>query len=200
MQRKAIHPRKRQKILERDNFKCVNCEANGDFNSLEVDHIISIKDGGTNDDFNLQTLCYRCNMDKYYKKNITNKFLLDLNPLEKLELIKKRLEEYKHLSYSEFKVVFTQDELFKRVRVDFMYIIDLFIEISGNKRKKTSKIELNSYQKRFGEERNLLVYILRKKLGLSYRELSNLLKDFELSLSYVQLRDICSKFGDLEEK
>lgn len=197
MQRKSIHPRKKQKILERDNFKCVNCGVNGDFNALEVDHIISIKDGGTNDNSNLQTLCYKCNMDKYYKKNITNKFLLDLTPLERLELIKKRLDEYKHLSYPEFKVIFTQDELFKRVKIDFSSLTNLFIETSGNKKKK---IELNSFQKRFGEERNLLIYILRKKLGLSYRELSDFLKEKGLSLSYVQLRDICTKFGDLEEK
>ncbi len=200
MNRKSIHPRKKQKIFERDNFKCVNCGARGDFNALEVDHIISVKDGGIDDYSNLQTLCYKCNMNKYYKKNVTNKFLLDLTPLERLELIKEKLKEYKHLSYPEFKVVFTQDELFKRIRIDFAHLVDLFKEISCYKKKKIEKRELNSFQKRFGEERNLLIHILKKKLNLSYRELSNLLKEFELSLSYVQIRSICAKFGDLEKK
>ncbi len=200
MKRKSIHPRKKQKIFERDNFKCVNCGVNGDFNVLELDHIVSIKDGGTNDDSNLQTLCYKCNMAKYHKKNITNKFLLNLNPLERLELIKKRLDEYKHLSYSEFKLIFTQDELFKRLRLNIFDIKDLFYDISINKKDKKDKRELNSHQKKFKEQRDLLISLIKKKLGLSYRELSNFLKEERLSLSYVQLRDICTKFGDLEEK
>lgn len=188
MKRKAIHPRKKQKILERDNFKCVNCGVSGDFNALEVDHIISIKDGGTNDDSNLQTLCYKCNMVKYHKKNVTNRFLLDLTPLERLELIKNKLEEYKNLNYNEFKVVFTQDELFKRLRLSIFDIKDLFYDISKNKIK--NKVQSNKYNK----QRDLLLYILKEKTCLPYKELHNLLKSYNYSISFQQIAKICTKF------
>jgi len=145
MTRLQINQRKRQLIFERDKFTCVNCGAKGEFSALEVDHIIPVVSGGTNDYENLQTLCYKCNMDKRFGKDIKNikdsKFK-DLNPLEKLDLIKERLELYKHLTYPEFKVVFTQDELFKCLRLDLLYLNDLFYDISnqvkGNNRSDKS--------------------------------------------------------------
>lgn len=194
IKRKAIHPRKKQFILERDNFKCVNCGCSGDFNSLEVDHIISIVDGGSNDDSNLQTLCYRCNMKKYYKRDINNNYLLELTPLKRLELIKRHLIEYKNLTYSEFKVVFTQDELFKRLRVNLFYLEDLFREISGNKKKH------NGFSNKFTKQRDICIYVLRKMNGFTYQELSNLLIKFDLTLSLPQIAKICQKFGDVEPK
>ncbi len=186
--RKLIHPRKKQKILERDNFKCVNCNCNGDFNSLEVDHIISIKDGGTNDESNLQILCYKCNMNKYYNKDITNKFILTLNPLERLKIIKNRLKEYKDLTYNEFKVVFTQDELFKRLRLNLLYVEDLYRDISDNKR------EGNRAMNKYIIQRDLLVCILREKTGETFKELSESLNTYDISLSFQQISKICAKF------
>jgi len=186
-----IHPRLRQRIFERDNFKCVNCGCSGDFNALEADHIISVKDGGTNDINNLQTLCYKCNMDKYYKKNITNKYLLDLKPLERLELIKERLNEYKSLTYDEFKVIFTQDELFKRLRINLFYIEDLFRCISGNKKNPPS------FNQRYTKQRDEIIFILRQETGKTYRELEKLLKNYNLSMSFAQINRICAKFGEI---
>jgi hypothetical protein len=167
IKRKLIHPRLKQKILERDNFKCVNCGISGDFSALEVDHILSVKDGGSNDENNLQTLCYRCNMEKYYKKNITNKFLLNLSPLERLELIKNRLNDYKHLSIPEFKVIFTQDELFKRLRLNLLYLMDLFLEISG-------KIKENKQYLRYNTTFDKYIRYLYDNLQLSQEEVGKI--------------------------
>lgn len=60
--RQGIYLGTRYKVLQRDNFKCKCC---GSTNFLEVDHIIPVMDGGTNDLNNLQTLCKECNMGKY---------------------------------------------------------------------------------------------------------------------------------------
>ena len=197
MIRVPIHPRKRQKIFERDNFKCVNCGSLGDFNCLEVDHIVGIKDGGSNDDENLQTLCYKCNMNKYYKKNITDKFFLDLSPLKRLDLIKERLESYKHLTYSEFKVVFTQDELFKRLRINLMYIEDLFRDISGKKRK----IDSNGMSiRKYTQQRNIIIKILKRETNKSLKELEILLGKEGIVLSFQQISKICSRIKDFSVK
>ena len=65
-----------------------------------------------------------------------------LSFIKYIDLIKERLELYKHLTYPEFKVVFTQDELFKCLRLDLLYLNDLFYDISnqvkGNNRSDKS--------------------------------------------------------------
>ncbi len=53
---------KRQRILLRDAAQCKRCG----FVSLrnEVDHVIPLEQGGTDDDANLQTLCHECHAEK----------------------------------------------------------------------------------------------------------------------------------------
>lgn len=199
--RRLLHPRKRQKIFGRDNFKCVNCGVSGDFNALEVDHIIPIIDGGTNEEDNLQTLCYKCNMDKFHKKKVTNKFLLDLSPLERLELVKEKLLEYKHLSYPEFSIVFTQDELFKRLRLDLLHLKPLFSEVSGQIRaKKIKKKGVTLPQLRYREQRDKILYLLRKNSKLSYSKLEDLLLGYDIDITFQQIARICAKFGDVSDR
>ena len=57
----------RTAILKRDGEQCVKCGASPKKNSavtLEVDHIVPVAEGGTNDPENLQTLCWSCNQGK----------------------------------------------------------------------------------------------------------------------------------------
>ena len=51
----------RRQALERDDWQCVKCKRPG---RLEVDHVIPIQDGGSNELDNLQTLCRGCHIDK----------------------------------------------------------------------------------------------------------------------------------------
>lgn len=51
-------------ILQRDNFKCQYCGAKGLDVELEVDHVVPVSKGGTNDHRNLVTACYKCNRGK----------------------------------------------------------------------------------------------------------------------------------------
>ena len=48
----------RTAVLKRDNYKCVNCNMTG--KELHVHHIVPRSEGGTNDLFNLVTLCDDC--------------------------------------------------------------------------------------------------------------------------------------------
>jgi DNA-binding CsgD family transcriptional regulator len=54
----------RWKILERDQYTCQYCGQSAPNVRLEVDHRLSLADGGTNDDSNLVTACWACNMGK----------------------------------------------------------------------------------------------------------------------------------------
>ncbi len=65
IRRKGISQSIRWKVFERDNFSCIYCGVKGSGeNPLEVDHKISIAEGGTNDLGNLATSCTVCNSGK----------------------------------------------------------------------------------------------------------------------------------------
>lgn len=54
----------RQYVLERDRCQCQSCGQTGSEATLEVDHIVSLQSGGSNDISNLQVLCRHCNQKK----------------------------------------------------------------------------------------------------------------------------------------
>lgn len=59
-------PRKlRHEVFMRDGYRCRECGASKDETSLEIDHIVPVARGGTNDIDNLQTLCRECNRMKH---------------------------------------------------------------------------------------------------------------------------------------
>lgn len=63
--RKAITEKLRFQVLTRDGFRCKVCGRDAqDGVKLEIDHIIPVDWGGTNDISNLQTLCEECNRGK----------------------------------------------------------------------------------------------------------------------------------------
>ncbi len=53
--------RLRKMVLARDNYMCRVC---GNVNSNEVDHIVPVAQGGSNELENLQTLCKTCHSRK----------------------------------------------------------------------------------------------------------------------------------------
>ena len=59
--RKPIPKAVREAVFKRDNYCCVKC---GSTKNLEVDHKVSLANGGTNKMANLQTLCQDCNRRK----------------------------------------------------------------------------------------------------------------------------------------
>ena len=56
----------RRLVLERDGHACVLCGHKG--GRLHVDHIVEVKDGGTDDPANLRTLCPACDNRRHADK------------------------------------------------------------------------------------------------------------------------------------
>jgi len=65
--RRPISNSKRYDVLRRDNFQCVLCGASGVEANLEVDHVVSVSRGGTDEISNLRCLCFKCNRGKHSK-------------------------------------------------------------------------------------------------------------------------------------
>ncbi|MEC4016030.1 HNH endonuclease [Streptomyces sp. H27-D2] len=59
--RTPIHPEQRQRLYERDGYRCLECGATDD---LTLDHIYPWSRGGADTDDNLRTLCRPCNSRK----------------------------------------------------------------------------------------------------------------------------------------
>ena len=60
----ALPLKLRWDVLKRNHYKCVKCGARPPDVELEVDHILPVSRGGTNDLTNLRTLCRPCNQGK----------------------------------------------------------------------------------------------------------------------------------------
>ena len=78
---------------------------------------------------------------------------------------------------------------------------DVKVENSYRKKKmkaleETEKNPMTAGQVKYREQRDIMLYLIRKMTGLPYEKLSNLFGDYDLEMSHVQIRNICAKFGD----
>jgi len=64
----------------------------------------------------------------------------------------------------------------------------------------TEKNPMTAGQIKYREQRDIILYLLRKTSKMTYQELANLLGDYNIEMSYVQISRICAKFGDKEQK
>ena len=60
----AVGPRIRFEVLKRDSFTCRYCGQSSPQVVLEIDHIIPLSDGGSDDPMNLAASCWDCNSGK----------------------------------------------------------------------------------------------------------------------------------------
>jgi len=93
--RSSLSVRTRFEIFKRDNFTCRYCGQRSPDVILEVDHIVPVCDGGTDDPINLATSCWACNHGKAYVP--LNELLVGEDPTERAVLIAERerqLREY----------------------------------------------------------------------------------------------------------
>jgi 5-methylcytosine-specific restriction endonuclease McrA len=62
--RKPIHPRVRFRVLQAANFRCAYCGKLDEVSDLQIDHVVPVALGGTNDIANLVAACRLCNQGK----------------------------------------------------------------------------------------------------------------------------------------
>lgn len=177
--RRTINPRLRSRVIELDNYTCRLCNITADLRTLEVDHILPISLGGSNEISNLQTLCWKCNLNKRDKLADNIKDYSDTEDvLKMLDKIKEVLEKYKHLSWQEFLIVYKVDPLFRFNRLSLNDLRPLFKRISiVNERVKeaSSKSSL---------ERDKLIYYVWKNHSLTQEEISKIIGTSRQTVNY----------------
>lgn len=63
---------------------------------------------------------------------------------------------------------------------------------------ETEKNPMTAGQVKYRDQRDICIFLLRKYLKMGYAQLENLFGEYEFEVSYVQIRNICVKFGDKE--
>jgi hypothetical protein len=78
MKRKTINKHLRVQVLTRNGYKCRICGRSRDEVALEVDHIVAVSSGGSDEFDNLAALCRDCNSGKsdYSFSNYTSMTLI----------------------------------------------------------------------------------------------------------------------------
>lgn len=80
--RKAFSKQERFQIFERDNFTCQYCGRKPPEVQLEVDHIVPLAKGGTNDERNLITACRDCNRGKGIENLAATNDFFNMKPIK----------------------------------------------------------------------------------------------------------------------
>lgn len=94
----AISVRTRFEVFKRDEFCCQYCGRRSPEVLLEVDHIVAVAKGGTDDPINLTTSCWDCNRGKSDVPLL--QIMTGEDPHDRAILILERerqLEEYNHV-------------------------------------------------------------------------------------------------------
>ena len=161
--RKSIPAKLRHQVFVRDGYRCVECGATNKETTLEIDHIIPVSKGGTNDIDNLQTLCKTCNRKKrdhiwdpiksreikikQYKNRIYDlkkklKYAIDDEKIEikykivKLEEAIIKLEQ----DIERYKIKAEKEKLYKKLYVlDGEILSKIFIELGVDKYNNTKE-------------------------------------------------------------
>lgn len=70
----------------------------------------------------------------------------------------------------------------------------------GKALENSEKSPMSSGQVKYKEQRDLIIYCLRKYSKMTYQQLTNYLDDYQLGISMPQIAKICQKFGDIAHK
>lgn len=196
---RTIHPRKRYKILQKYNFTCCACGKTSDEIPLEIDHIIPVSKGGTNDEKNLQVLCYECNQRKfnqdddtfksdseeYIKDYLERKKISKLSSTAKLNILKSILNKYKEYSWNEVSILLDFEASVRALNIDARKTKALFEQIILSRIKtfrddkeviKLKSEIINSIYSHLSKEKGITIQDLADSLGVSLRTVKNWLE------------------------
>jgi len=66
--------------------------------------------------------------------------------------------------------------------------------------ESTSQDPMTAGQIKYKQQRDIMVWRLRKELKMTYQQMQSYLEDFDFTIAFSQLRNICVKFGDKAEE
>lgn len=98
-ERKALSKKTRFQVFKRDEFRCCYCGQCPPNVVLEIDHIIAVANGGTNQIDNLITSCFDCNRGKGAESleiappTLTEKIALQQEKMDQIKALDRLLKQ-----------------------------------------------------------------------------------------------------------
>jgi hypothetical protein len=146
----ALSVRTRFEVFKRDEFTCRYCGRRSPEVVLQVDHIVPVCDGGSDDQINLATSCWECNSGKSGVP--LNELITGEDPHDRaIEILerKRQLEEYNRVlaedreareaeawkvwRYWQTERGFTDDRLNNMPRRDFTWLMNCLTTVPSTK-------------------------------------------------------------------
>ena len=196
MNRPYMHPRKKHTIKKVNNFICYKCKEKKISEELEIDHIIPVSEGGTSNPSNLMPICIECHKEKTMKEwgDYNSEKNNGLSTKEKLSRFKKFIIENKECTFYEIQFLAINHPLISQFEFNSIILNKLF-----NKYNNIEQVNKNNNNSKYKEQRDIILYALRKTTKMTYEQISNLLGDYDFEMSIAQVGQVCSKFGDKEK-
>ena len=185
-------PRKlRHQVFKRDGYRCRECGASKDETSLEIDHIVPVARGGTNNIDNLQTLCRECNRMKHTDEWVGGETDLEVAQNE-LNNLKKQLDDAE-------KMLFIINE--EDAKIEYRYKIKIlkteYIPIAEKKVNK-AKIEKSKIENKLQEKQKKDKLYMKLYVELDYEIIEGLNNYFLINENSTSnaLRKIVNKYSE----
>lgn len=139
--RKPLGKSTRFEVFKRDHFTCQYCGRKSPDVILEVDHIVPVAEGGTNDLLNLVTSCRDCNRGKGKKKLDDNTAVMKQR--ERIEQAAERQEQVAMMLEWKREVSELDNMLVENLS-------DYWTSLTGYELRDKGRRVLRSYYNRFG--------------------------------------------------
>lgn len=124
----SLNPKHRFEIFKRDSFVCQYCGRKPPTVILQVDHVVAIANGGSDDDGNLITSCRECNLGKGARPIELAVAPMRLDTGDRSEKLE-QLKAYQSFIAEEFKLneewADTAEELWSKLDKRGMYPVEL---------------------------------------------------------------------------
>lgn len=200
-------PRKlRHEVFKRDGYRCRECGASKDETSLEIDHILPVAKGGTNDIDNLQTLCRECNRMKHTDEWVGGESDLEtiMNELHsiknQIKKVKNNLSqannendkiEYKyHLMKLEERLIIVEKQYGK------LQVENKQFEVKREKEEKRNQL----YKKLYIQLSDNEISVLSEGYGINYDNKDKIIRFLVNKYTEKEIYDVLTNYKNLQKE
>lgn len=148
-ERRPIPKRTRFEVFKRDKFTCQYCGKSAPDVVLQVDHVIPVSKGGTNEIMNLVTSCLECNLGK---SNV------ELNDDSAIKVMKKQIDELAERRQQIEMMYEWQRGLIDTEEFAVGKINELVHELFGVYLSENGLKSARSFLKKYGFEKTAIAY------------------------------------------
>lgn len=180
-------PRKlRHQVFQRDGYRCRECGASKDETSLEIDHIVPVAKGGTNDIDNLQTLCRECNRMKHTDEWVGGEtdlevaqnelFVLEESVKKEKNKLKSTDDENKIIEY-EFNIIKLNETInVVKDNIEKIKLEEQKLKIKSEKQRNERQRRDRFFKKLYVDLNNNEIQLLSKHFNISYNNKDEIIK------------------------